>query len=144
MKNELIYKIKVEWDKKTGGVVKFNKRSELRIDMAEEFGGLGQDYCSDELFLTAISGCILETFLYIGQKMRIKLKDYTVEAQAIVDSNRSGFYISKIIFNFKIKVPKEQLKKAEECFNLSLDYCHLKRAINPKIEMIINKHITDS
>ncbi|MHA1409566.1 MAG: OsmC family protein [Candidatus Odinarchaeia archaeon] len=144
MKNKLEYEINVEWDGQTGATVSFKNMPDLKIDMASDFGGGGKYYCSDEIFLTSVAGCILETFLYIGKKMRINLKEYIVHTRAIVEGGISGYYISKIIFDFKITVAKGEVDKAKQCFDLSVDYCHLRRALNPKIELVFNKTIAEN
>ncbi|MEM2110058.1 MAG: OsmC family protein [Candidatus Odinarchaeota archaeon] len=142
MSENLEYNVKLEWDKKTGGQAYFKENPPLKFDMSKEFGGEGKHYCSDEIFLAAISGCLLETYLYISKKMRLKLTQLNVAATSKVQSTRDGYYIKELLFQFEITGLKSQEDKLKECLELAIHYCHLTRAITPQIKTTFTHKIT--
>ncbi|WEU40493.1 MAG: OsmC family protein [Candidatus Odinarchaeum yellowstonii] len=141
MSEKLAYNVKVEWDKRTGGQAYFNRNPVLKFDMATEFGGEGRYYCSDEVFLAAVSGCLLETYLYISRKLRLNLKDLYVTAKSLVQSSRDGYNIKELSFHFDITGVKGQEEKLKNCLELAIYYCHLTRALNPQIKIVYTDNI---
>ena len=142
MSKNLEYNVKLEWDKKTGGQAYFKENPSLKFDMPAEFGGGGKHYCSDEIFLAALSGCLLETYLYISKKMKITLKELNVTSTSRVQSTRDGYYIKELLFQFEISGLKKQEDKLKECLELAIHYCHLTRAINSNIKTVFTHKIT--
>lgn len=138
----LEYTVKLNWDKKTGGEAYFKRNPVLKFDMAEEFGGEGKYYCSDEIFLAAVSGCLLETYLYISRRMRLKITELSVNSRSVIQFSRDGYHIKELLFDFEITGLKEQEDKLKECFELAVHYCHLTRAINPNIKTVFTNKIT--
>lgn len=134
MAESIEYNVKLNWDKKTGGEAYFKRTPVLKIDMAEEFGGEGKYYCSDEIFLAAVSGCLLETYLYISRRMRLKIKELSVTGKSLIQYTRDGYHIKELLFNFEITGLKEQEEKLKECLDLAVYYCHITRALNPQIK----------
>ncbi|MEM3074100.1 MAG: hypothetical protein QXK20_05105, partial [Nitrososphaerales archaeon] len=67
------YSVKADWDEQSGAEIT-SRGITIRVDLPPEFGGLGQRLTPDELFLGAISGCLMITFLHFRRINKLKLR----------------------------------------------------------------------
>jgi len=54
----------------------FSSPGEMEIGAAVEFGGSGQGLNPEEMFVTAINSCLMNTFFYFTQKFKIDILSY--------------------------------------------------------------------
>ncbi len=134
----LKYEIRLLWDGKSGGTVKL-KDSTLRLDTSAEFGGGGRYPCPDELFFSALGGCLLTTFLYFQRKLRLHLQDLQISMKGNVDFiGPEGYRVTGIKALFQVKIAKGEDRKLRECIELARDYCHLTQALEKSIPIEIS------
>lgn len=142
MKDELEYRVEVTWDKETGGEADIEHFPALRLDIPVEFGGGGRYPCPDELFLSAVAGCLLTTFLYFKKVMKLHLEDFHVSAkQTIEKPKQDGYRITGIDALISVKVKTQERRKAERCVELAKQYCHITRTLETAIPLRISTQI---
>ena len=130
----LEYEVKLIWDKQSGGDAYMRSFPKVKLDMPLEFGGKGRSPCPDELFLSSVGGCLLTTFLYFTERLKLDLRGLKVSVQGMVDYvGPRGYRISEIKILISVEVPRGENSKAEECAELATDYCHLTRSLEEGI-----------
>jgi len=138
----LKYQTNLLWDGKSGGEVDF-KDSTLRLDTPVEFGGGGKYPCPDELFFSAVGGCLLTTFLYFQRKLSFRLENLQVTIGGDVDLvGPEGYRITRIKAVLRIQTIKEEEAKAKNCATLTRDFCHITRALEKTIPTEISAEVT--
>jgi organic hydroperoxide reductase OsmC/OhrA len=136
------YKVKLVWDAESGGNVYITDFPKLKIDMPVEFGGKGRFPCPDELFFSAVGGCFLTTFLYFKERLKIKLRDLQILVQGTVENvGPKGYRISEIQITMNVDVDEEEKLKAEECAELTKDFCHLTRSLETGIPIKVTSNV---
>jgi len=136
----LKYEVVLAWDKETGGEAHIGSFPAIRLDMPVEFGGKGRFPCPDELFFSAVGGCLLTTFLYYKKKLRLRLKGLQIPVKGTVDfTGKKGYEITGIEATFKIET--DETERAKECAELAKHYCHIARSLEPTIPIKISTKI---
>ena len=128
----LEYQLKLIWDGKSGGAVKL-KNSTLRLDTPLEFGGRGKHPCPDELFFSAIGGCLLTTFLYFRRKLNLHLEEFRISINGNVTATPEGYRIPRVKIVMHIKTTKNEEANAKKCVELTKDFCHITRTLEKAI-----------
>ncbi len=128
--NKLSYTVSVEWDGETGGYARLGKGKEVRVDTPPEFQGRGVGYCPDELFVSSIASCVLTTFLYFKNKLKLELKGLSVKAYMKVVREETGYWIRGLEIKVTGSVEKEEREKFMKCLQLAKKYCHITRALS--------------
>ncbi len=130
--NSLIFNVKLQWDHSTG-VEAFTKRGIIYLDMPKEFGGLGRHPCPDEVFLSALGGCMITTLIYFQRRMGAKIEGIEVNVDGEIKLDNGGYRITNIKIKLRVLVEEPELEKAARCAKLAIKYCHLTRSIEPAI-----------
>lgn len=126
----------LEWDKKTGGNARFGDSVQglkytLSLDKPTEFGGKGDLPSPCSIFFTGFGGCILTTFLYAKERLRLEIKDLKVSIEADVKSTMvSGYFLENINVTIYVTIKNEEDKeKALRCGKFVKSYSFALRAL---------------
>jgi len=139
----LEYEVKLIWDKESGGDVCIRHFPKLKVDIPTEFGGKSKSPCPDELFFSAVGGCLLTTFLYFKEKMGLELRGLQVSVKgALSNIGRKGYQMTGIEVLMHMDVDQEERIKAEECVELAREYCHLTRSLERGIPVKVESEIS--
>ena len=123
------YEVDVEWDGETGGVIRCNSCSELRLDMPVEFDGQGSAPCPDQLFLASVSGCLLTTFLHFARRLGADVRSVNIHSGAELSMGEEGYRIRRVSSRILFEAAPEAAELAERCAKLSREYCHITRSL---------------
>ncbi|MEM2958951.1 MAG: OsmC family protein [Candidatus Jordarchaeaceae archaeon] len=132
------------WDGETGGEVTIKDFPQIRIDSPKEWGGRSLSYCPDQLFISSIAGCLLETFIYIKNRMKINLLELKVPLQLTIRQARDGYHAERIEGKIEAKVAKGEKEKGQACAELAEEYCHLIRLVKKAIPLEITIKVTEA
>ncbi len=134
--SDLKYISEVEWDKKTGGNAHFGDSVQglkytLSLDKPTEFGGKGDLPSPCSIFFTGFGGCILTTFLYAKERMRLEIKDLKVSIEAEVKSTMvSGYFLESVNATIHVTIDSEEKReKAIRCGKFVKSYSFALRAL---------------
>ncbi len=126
---KLKFRVKIQWDGRTGASVVTEGGKSFTIDTPKDFGGFGEGVCPDELFLASVGGCVLTTFLWFIRKRGIQIKDINLEAESDVELVKGAYLLKKMKVKVKGYAPKEHVEGAKKCLDLAIAYCHISRSI---------------
>lgn len=118
------------WDGKTGGQATIGEGRKIHFDTPETFGGMGQGMCPDELFVSAILGCLNNTFLDVQSRFQIRLVSMNLKGKATVEFDGTGYVITRITVHGQIVVEEGELRTGKRCVELMEKYCHLTRSMS--------------
>lgn len=134
------YTLKADWDEQSGAEI--NSRGiTVRVDLPPEFGGLGQHLTPDELFLGAISGCLMITFLHFRKINRLKLRllQCTVTGRRV--QTEKGYRLQNVQATVRIRVDRDQVELGRKCIELARDYCPLLADLRSPIEVDVQGQV---
>jgi organic hydroperoxide reductase OsmC/OhrA len=136
------FKVDLSWDGKSGGEIAFGKGTKLRIDIPKEFGGEGKNLCPDDLFFSAIGGCLLTTFLYMKKKLNFNLKDLRIIVVGDVQSKGpEGFRVAGARVNLSVETDAEGETEARKCLEMTEKFCHITRSLEKAIPIRILSNV---
>lgn len=131
---ELRYEVNISWDGATGGMAKaVSSGKSVPFDTPREFGGLGRAPCPDELFLTSLGGCFLNTFLYISKGLKEYIKDIRVNIKCELVMRSGKYVIANVGLNVRVVAKKELTEHLERLARTAFDYCHLVSALSAEV-----------
>jgi organic hydroperoxide reductase OsmC/OhrA len=137
LKKRIQYKAEAKWDKKTGGEVAVNGFN-VNFDSPSEYGGYERHPCPDQLFLSSITGCLMNTFLYYKNHLGVKTEDLKIAAQAEIKLvNPHGYRIEQIYIHIEVWSSEEEAELNHTCAYRARDYCHLTKSIESAIPIKI-------
>lgn len=118
-----------EWDGRTGGTAIVTGDRSIVYDTPETYGGRGDGICPDELFVTAVLGCLNNTFLDFQRKFEMDLKELSLKGRATAVFDGNGYKITGVSISGKVLVGEDELATGKRCVELMKEYCHLTRTI---------------
>ncbi len=140
---ELIYEASISWDKKTGGTINTGKGFKVKFDIPKEFGGKETAACPDELFLSSIAACVLTTFLFYKEVLRLKLRDVKLHVRGRLMLVKNKYRFREINIAVEILVKKDERNRAQRCFDLARETCNLTSLIHEIVPVNYNLKIKE-
>ncbi|HUV33950.1 MAG TPA: OsmC family protein [Candidatus Desulfaltia sp.] len=126
---ELEYLAEARWDGSTGGVAEAGG-FRVSFDTPPEYGGKGSAPCPDQLFLSALGGCLLNTFVSFKNRLGAETVDASVSASCRIELwGREGYRLASVsaVLNITSAPGMEELNR--RCAELAVEHCHLTRSI---------------
>ncbi len=126
---QLEYHAQSTWDGKTGGTTTISDDRQIVYDTPTTYGGRGMGICPDEIFVSAVLGCLNNTFLDFQRRFELKLVSLDLKGKATAKFDGEGYTITGISISGEVVVGKDELETGERCIELMKEYCHLTRTI---------------
>ncbi len=117
------------WDGKTGGTATLRDYRTIDFDTPVLYGGNGNGVCPDELFVSAVLGCLMNTLLDFQRKTLFNLISMKLGGNAIAEFDNEGYKITSIRITGELLVDPEDFGDAERAIELMKKYCHLTRSL---------------
>ena len=137
LKKRLRYKAEAQWDMKTGGQVAVNGFN-VKFDSPADYGGYEKHPCPDQLFLSSITGCLMNTFLYYKNHLGVETQDLKIAAEAEIKLvNPHGYRIDQVVVQLEVWCNEDDAELNQTCANRARDYCHLTKSIESAIPIKI-------
>ena len=117
------------WDGKTGGTATVSDNRTIIFDTPELYGGNGQGVCPDEMFVSAVIGCLMNTLLDFQRKTLFELISMNLSGNAVAEFDSEGYKITGMKITGELLVEADDVGFAERAIILMRKYCHLTRTI---------------
>jgi uncharacterized OsmC-like protein len=117
------------WDGRTGGVITTSDDRQIAYDTPKTYSGMGEGICPDELFVSAVLGCLNNTFLDFQRRFEMELISFKLSGKATAIFDGEGYQIISFNVIGDIVVGEDELETGERCVELMQQYCHLTRTI---------------
>jgi organic hydroperoxide reductase OsmC/OhrA len=127
--SEFSYETEVKWDGSTGGVVETGGFT-VNFDTPTEYGGKGSAPCPDQLFLTALGGCLLNTFISFKNRLGAETIDVSMIMSCSVElRGREGYRLTGVSAVIRIISSPGMEAINRRCAELAVENCHLTKSI---------------
>ena len=123
------YNAETVWDGGTGGTVLVGEVTKVAFDTPQSYGGRGNGICPDELFVSAVLGCLNNTFLDFQRRYELVLLSLRLQGTATSRFDGQGYSITGIKVSGQVTVGEGDFDAAERCVSLMKEYCHLSRSL---------------
>jgi organic hydroperoxide reductase OsmC/OhrA len=125
----IVYHAQSEWDGKTGGTTTITDDRQIVYDTPKTYGGRGEGICPDEIFVSAVLGCLNNTFLDFQRRFEMELVSLDLRGKATAQFDGEGYTITGISISGEVVVAEGEKETGERCVELMKQYCHLTRSI---------------
>ena len=130
---EMNYEAEAVWDGLTGGNVAVGEYN-VSFDTPPEYGGRGSAPCPDQLLLSAIGGCILNTFLSFKNRLGAETRSVKVQTACRLElRNPDGYRLTRVTVTIRVTPEEGDEDRNRRCAELARDYCHITRSIEPAV-----------
>lgn len=131
---KLKFEVTLSWDPEKGGKAQIGTFPPMEFDTPLEFGGESRYPCPDEIFFSAVGGCLITTFLYFKKRLKLDLRGIQVTVQGTVAPvGPKGYRIKGIEAFVNVEADEKERSKAEKCAKLAIEYCHITRSLEDGI-----------
>lgn len=117
------------WDGKTGGTITASDDRQIVYDTPKTYSGLGEGICPDEIFVSAVLGCLNNTFLDFQRRFEMELVSLKLSGKATAIFDGEGYKIIGFSVIGDVVVGENELETGQRCVDLMQQYCHLTRTI---------------
>ena len=139
------YNVAVNWENKRKGILcspELNEKKGICIEVATppEFPkGMEGIWSPEHLFVAAVSGCLMTTFLAIAENSALKFSSFSCKARGKLETVEGKLRITEILLNPTVVINDENHRdKAMRIIKKAEDACLITRSITSKITMEIN------
>jgi len=130
---EMNYEVEAVWDGLTGGSVAVGEYT-VSFDTPPEYGGTGSAPCPDQLFLSAIGGCLIDTFLSFKNRLGAETRSLKVQTACRVEMrNPDGYRLTRVSAVIRVTPEEGDEERNRRCAELARDYCHITRSIESAV-----------
>jgi len=130
---ELDYSVEARWDGSTGGVAEAGD-FKVGFDTPPEYGGRGSAPCPDQLFLAALGGCLLNTFISFKNRLGAETVDVSVSVSCRVElRGGEGYRLASVSATLNIVSVHRMEALNRRCAELAVEHCHLTRSIESAV-----------
>jgi len=132
------FKTVIEWTGGHEGDVAFEGKPSLPLSSAPFWGGQGDHYSPQELFVSSIAGCYVTTFGEFIERMNQSVEDFKVEGRGLVERHPDGgFHFTHIYITMHISVDNEGASsKIQRAVDLTKKYCMVSRSVSCNVHVV--------
>ncbi len=131
----LLFEVKLNWQSGTNGLLTAAKTGEaIHITAPSEFGGTGNAWSPEHLFLGAVSSCFMTTFVAFAKKFRCEITNFECEAIGQIELINGKFKFTMINLYPKVFIPAASVKeKANLALEKTHKYCIISNSVNAPV-----------
>jgi organic hydroperoxide reductase OsmC/OhrA len=108
----------------------FSGPGELEIGPAPEFNGRSETLNPEEMFVSAINGCLMTTFFYFVRRSNVEILSYYSHAEGQIEKQTDGFRFTNVEVRAKVTLQQQDLvEKVHELGDLAEKYCLVSRSV---------------
>jgi peroxiredoxin-like protein len=138
------YNVDINWENSRKGIVcspELNKENGVCIEVATppKFPkGMEGIWSPEHLFVAAISGCLMTTFLAIAENSTLEFTSFSCHANGKLERIEGELMMSEIVLNPTVVIHNEQYRdKAMRILKKAENACLISRSVKSKITMEI-------
>lgn len=139
------YNVDINWENNRKGIVcspELNRKNGVCIEVATppEFDkGMEGIWSPEHLFVAAVSGCLMTTFLAIAEKSTLDFVSFSCKAKGMLEMVEGKLMMSEVFLNPKVVIHNEsQRDKTLRIIKKAENACLISNSIKSKITMEIS------
>lgn len=137
MSDPHVYKTNVQWSVQRKGKLTSAGFPTIEIATPPEFpGGHPGIWSPEHLFVGAAEICLMTTFLSIAEKSKLDFRNYTSEAEGVLEKADSGMQITHITIRPRIVVARrDDANKALKLIEKAQRYCLISNSMKTEVDI---------
>lgn len=137
MSDHHIYKTNVQWSAQRKGKLGSTGFPSIEIATPPEFpGGHPGIWSPEHLYVGAAEICLMTTFLSLAEKSKLDFRNYTSEAEGVLEKADGGMQITRIIIRPRIVVAKkDDTDKALKLIEKAERYCLISNSMKTEVSI---------
>jgi peroxiredoxin-like protein len=139
------YNVDINWENNRKGILcspELNEKNGICIEVATppEFPkGMAGIWSPEHLFVAAVSGCLMTTFLAIAENSTLEFESFSCQAKGKLEKIDDKLVMSEILLKPSVVIHNETYRnKAMRILKKAEDACLITRSIKSKITMEIH------
>ncbi|MGG7035330.1 MAG: OsmC family protein [Flavobacterium sp.] len=136
MSDQHTYQVKLDWIKDRKGILQSDiLESKIEVVTPPEFpNGIPGLWSPEHLFVAAVNGCFMTTFLAVAENSKLKFSKFECNAIGTLDRVDGKFRITEITLSPILTIDDETLReKAIRVMEMSDKACLISNSINSKV-----------
>ena len=132
---QFLFQVELNWLEKQKGLLSNSQLGEkIRVATPPLFGGEGNDWSPEHLFLSAVSSCFMTTYLAFAKKIRFEISNFECSTIGQIELVEGRYQFTRINIFPKIFVADETLKlKAKLALEKTQKYCLVSNSVTAAI-----------
>ena len=132
-------------ENKRGIISAQDVRDTIRVALPQAFGGKGDEWSPEHLFLGSISSCFFTTYLVFADKLQFDVSHFECQAIGQIEIVEGRYEFTTVNIYPKIYITDEASRqKAMTALEKAQRYCLISNSIKSKIiyhgEVLLDKH----
>ena len=143
------YNVDVNWENSRKGIIcspELNKKNGVCIEVATppEFPkGIEGIWSPEHLFVAAISGCLMTTFLAIAENSTLEFVSFNCKGKGKLEIIEGKLMMSEILLLPKVVIQNDQFKdKAVRILKKAEDACLIAHSVKSKVTIEISIEVS--
>jgi len=144
--NEVCFNVRLDWlEKKRSLVTSDEVKDTIRVGTPAIFGGEDKEWSPEHLYVSAIAGGFMNTYLYSAGKLGFEISHFICEARGKISLSKGKYVFTQIDVYPKIFIANEAFRaKAQqaltEAVNNTLVANSSKAVFNCRAEILLDMH----
>ncbi len=136
--NKNLFQASVFWlNGKKGMITSSEVNGTIHVETAAVFGGKGQSWSPEHLFLSSLSSCFMSTFLGYAEKLMLSIDGLSCRVSGVVEMVNGRLSFTRIDLYPDIYIERAENEKIA---HLALQQTHKQCLISNSINSEINYH----
>lgn len=144
---QLLFEVCLNWGEGTTGILSSkDANGTIQVATPKEFGGEGDQWSPEHLFLSAISSCFMTTFLTFSKKLHFEIENFKCGIIGQLEIVDGKYKFTNINLYPKVFLAEEALReKANIALEKTHKYCLITNSVNATVfyhnEIIIDNKL---
>src|SRR5580765_2198734 len=109
---KFLFDIQLNWlEKKRGILTDNNVKDTIRVALPQQFGGNGDEWSPEHLFLGSISSCFMTTLFVFADKMGLEISHYECQTIGQIENINGKYEFTTVDIYPKISIPEEAFRE---------------------------------
>ena len=132
---KILFDIQLNWLEKKRGILSANDvKDTIRVALPQQFGGTGDEWSPEHLFLGSLSSCFMTTLFAFADKMDLEISHYECQTIGQIEIINGKYEFTTIDIYPKISIPDETLReKAFRVLERTQNYCLVANSIRSRV-----------
>jgi peroxiredoxin-like protein len=132
------YRAAVEWAGGRRTILRFPDLPGVEVAPPPEFGGLGESWTPEGLYVGAVASCFLLTFIALAERSDFELASADVSAEGKLEKTAAGgYWLSQMTLRPMVVVESaKDVERAERLLNKAEQSCFVAASIKSRVTVV--------
>jgi organic hydroperoxide reductase OsmC/OhrA len=129
--------VQIAWTGGKEGTITLTGKPDLPLSSPVYWEGKLDAYSPQDLFVSAVTGCYITTFVSMMKRMKQPFSSHHAEGRARLHKHpEGGWHFTDIYIKMNITIPREaNLSQVERAVTLTEKYCQVSRSVACKVHV---------